>query len=82
MQIPVSGIVSAEQLAQHGISGRRLQAALSRGQLDRFARGFYFTPDSVTELHSFAEVAAVVPEAIFCLHSALFLHTFDYPGSP
>ncbi len=75
MQIPVSGILSAQQLAQHGISGRRLQTALSLGQLNQFARGFYFTPDSVTELHSFAEVAAIVPKAVFCLYSVLFLHT-------
>jgi predicted transcriptional regulator of viral defense system len=83
-----------QYVGQHGIvRPRDIEAIVRReylvrlhrqGKLNRPGRGIYTQPDaSVTERHSYAEVAERVPEAIICLLSALTFHeiTTQSPAS-
>jgi len=71
------GIVRSRDLEALGIPREYLLRLHRQGKLSRTGRGIYTLPDAaVTELHTYAEVAKRVPEAILCLLSALAFHEF------
>jgi predicted transcriptional regulator of viral defense system len=58
-----------------GIAREYLLRLYRQGKLIRTGRGMYRRPDAtITEHHTFAEVAKRVPEATLCLLSALVFH--------
>src|SRR5580692_6958545 len=78
------GIVRPRDLEAVGIPREYLLRLHRQGRLSRTGRGIYSLPDaSVTERHSYAEVAKRVPEAVLCLLSALAFHeiTTQNPAS-
>jgi predicted transcriptional regulator of viral defense system len=84
-----------QYVGQHGMVRPRDSEALGlpreylvrlhrEGKLDRLGRGIYTLRDtSVTEHHTYAEVAKRVPESVICLLSALAYHeiTSQSPAS-
>src|SRR5262245_56140587 len=69
------GPVRARDLAAGGVPRAYLRRLCDRGLLEQVDRGLYRLADApVTELHSLAEVAKRVPDAIVCLVSALQIH--------
>ncbi len=78
------GIVRPRDLETLGIPREYLLRLYRRGKLSRSGRGIYTLPDaSITERHSYAEVAKRVPGAVLCLLSALAFHeiTTQNPAS-
>lgn len=78
------GIVRPRDLEAVGIPREYLLRLYRQGKLNRSGRGMYMLPStSVTERHSYAEVAKRVPEAVLCLLSALAFHeiTTQNPAS-
>jgi predicted transcriptional regulator of viral defense system len=78
------GIVRPRDLESIGIPREYLLRLYRRGKLSRSGRGMYTLPEtSITERHSYAEVAKRVPGAILCLLSALAFHeiTTQNPAS-
>ena len=68
-------IVRPRDLEALGIPREYLLRLHRQGKLNRTGRGIYILPDAtVTERHSYAEVARRVPEAVLCLLSALAFH--------
>ena len=79
-----NGIVRPRDIEAIGIPREYLLRLYRQGRLNRTGRGIYTLPDaSVTERHSYAEVAKRVPEAVLCLLSALAFHeiTTQNPAS-
>jgi predicted transcriptional regulator of viral defense system len=79
-----NGIVRPRDIEAIGVPREYLLRLHRQGRLNRTARGIYSLPDaSVTERHSYAEVAKRVPEAVLCLLSALAFHeiTTQNPAS-
>jgi predicted transcriptional regulator of viral defense system len=79
-----NGIVRPRDIEAIGVPREYLLRLHHQGRLNRTGRGIYTLLDaSVTERHSYAEVAKRVPEAILCLLSALAFHeiTTQNPAS-
>lgn len=69
------GIARPRDLEAVGIPREYLLRLYRQGKLNRSGRGMYTLPEiSITERHSYAEVAKRVPEAVLCLLSALAFH--------
>ena len=79
-----NGIVRPRDIEAIGVPREYLLRLHHQGRLNRTGRGIYTLLDaSVTERHSYAEVAKRVPEAVLCLLSALAFHeiTTQNPAS-
>src|SRR5271168_3766337 len=69
------GTLRPRDLARRSIPPDYLDRLFRRGLVDRVARGLYAWPDAeVSEHHSLAEVARLVPQGVVCLLSALRFH--------
>lgn len=78
------GIVRPRDIEAIGLPREYLLRLCRQGKLIRSGRGIYTLPEApITERHSYAEVAKRVPEAVFCLLSALAFHeiTTQSPAS-
>lgn len=77
------GILRPRDLAAQGIPREILRRLCESGELTRTGRGLYIVEtDSITENHTLAEVARLVPRGVVCLLSALRFHelTTQSPG--
>jgi predicted transcriptional regulator of viral defense system len=75
LRLARQGTLRARELDAAGIPRAYLGRLCQRGELVRLARGVYRLPDApITELHTVAEVAKRVPNAVICLLSALQIH--------
>lgn len=77
------GILRPRDLAAQGIPREILRRLVDSGELTRTGRGLYIVEtDSITENHTLAEVARLVPRGVVCLLSALRFHelTTQSPG--
>jgi predicted transcriptional regulator of viral defense system len=73
--ISKTGAIRPRDLVSHGISRQSLIRLVKKQILVRPARGLYVLADAeVSEHHSLAEVAKLVPSGIVCLLSALRFH--------
>jgi predicted transcriptional regulator of viral defense system len=69
------GTLRPRDLARHDIPPDYLDRLYRLGLVDRVARGLYAWPDAeVSEHHSLAEAARLVPRGVVCLLSALRFH--------
>lgn len=69
------GLLRASQLQALGIGRVVLTRLTTSGQLERVGRGVYRVPGTQTSEHdSLATLAVKVPQAVFCLLTALQLH--------
>jgi predicted transcriptional regulator of viral defense system len=69
------GAIRAQDLQDEGLTRQALIRLYRRGVLHRPSRGLYVLADAdFTENHSLAEVAALVPNGVVCLLSALQFH--------
>ena len=78
------GMVRPRDIEAIGLPREYLIRLHRQGKLSRSGRGIYALPDAtVTERHSYAEVAKRVPETVICLLSALAFHqiTTQSPAS-
>src|SRR3954463_278735 len=77
------GILRARDLAPKGIPREILRRLCESGKLTRNGRGLYVAEtEKITENHTLAEVARLVPRGVVCLLSALRFHglTTQRPG--
>ena len=69
------GTLRPRDLARHDIPPDYLDRLYRSGRVDRVARGLYAWPDAeVSEHHSLAEAARLIPRGVVCLLSALRFH--------
>jgi predicted transcriptional regulator of viral defense system len=69
------GILRARDLASQGIPREILRRLCESGKLTRTGRGLYIAEtENITENHTLAEIARLVPRGIVCLLSALRFH--------
>lgn len=69
------GLLRASHLQELGIARVVLSRLTTSGQLERVGRGVYRLPDAQgAELESLATIAVKVPQAVFCLLTALQIH--------
>lgn len=69
------GALRSRDLDELGIPRRVLASLVSEGELVRVGRGLYrLSGADLTENHTFAEVAKLVPAGVICLLSALRFH--------
>jgi predicted transcriptional regulator of viral defense system len=69
------GTLRPRDLARNGIPPDYLDRLYRLGRVDRIARGLYAWPDAdVSEHHSLAQAARLVPAGVVCLLSALRFH--------
>ncbi len=69
------GTLRPRDLVAHDIPGDYLDRLHRRGVIERVGRGLYSWPDAdVSENHTLAEVASIVPAGVVCLLSALQFH--------
>jgi predicted transcriptional regulator of viral defense system len=69
------GLARPRDLEGHGVSRAQLSRLVGEGLVRRQARGIYVAARHVpTEAHTLALVAKRVPEAVFCLLTALRFH--------
>ncbi len=69
------GLLRANELLALGVGRVVLSRLAASGQLERVGRGVYRLPGALASEHeSLATVAARVPQAVFCLLTALQLH--------
>ena len=69
------GTLRPRDLARRDIPADYLDRLYRLGRVDRVARGLYAWPDAeVSEHHSLAEAARLVPAGVVCLLSALRFH--------
>ena len=69
------GILRPTNLQGIGIPRVVLARLTASGELEKVARGLYRLPDtSVSERESLATIAIKVPQAVFCLLTALQIH--------
>lgn len=69
------GIARPRDLERHGITRALLSRLVEEGLVIREARAIYSAPGHApTEAHTLAVVAKRVPEAVFCLFTALRFH--------
>lgn len=73
--IEKTGLARPRELEAQGISRAQLGRLVNEGLVLRQARGIYVvTRHAPTEAHTLAQVAKRVPEAVFCLFTALRFH--------
>lgn len=69
------GLVRAREVAAAGYPTALLYRLRDRGELEQVGPGLFRDPDAdLTERHSYAEVAKLVPAGVICLLSALAFH--------
>ena len=69
------GLLRASHLQELGIARVVLSRLTASGQLERVGRGVYRLPDAQGAEHeSLATIAVKVPQAVFCLLTALQIH--------
>ncbi len=69
------GLARPRDLEAQGISRVQLARLVNEGLVIRQARGIYAVPHhAATETHTLAQVAKRVPDAVFCLLTALRFH--------
>lgn len=69
------GLLRASHLQELGIARVVLSRLTASGQLERVGRGVYRLPDTQGAEHeSLATIAVKVPQAVFCLLTALQIH--------
>jgi predicted transcriptional regulator of viral defense system len=69
------GVIRSGDLRSHGIPREYLSRLYSKGVLERSSHGVYYLSEAnLTEHHSLAEAAKVVPKGVICLLSALQFH--------
>ena len=69
------GLLRASHLQALGIARVVLSRLTASGQLERVGRGVYRLPDAQSSEHeTLATVAVKVPQAVFCLLTALQIH--------
>ncbi|MBM3286466.1 MAG: transcriptional regulator [Candidatus Eisenbacteria bacterium] len=69
------GLARPKELEAHGVTRAQLARLVKEGLVLRQARGIYVAAHhSPSEAHTLAQVAKRVPEAVFCLLTALRLH--------
>ena len=69
------GMLRASDLDEMGVPRIYLTRLTASGQLERAGRGLYRLPDSpLSEHESLVMIAAKVPQAVFCLLTALQFH--------
>lgn len=69
------GLARPRDLEAHGVSRAQLARLVSEGLVIRQARGIYvLARHAPTAAHSLAQVTKRVPEAVFCLFTALRFH--------
>ena len=77
------GMVRPRDIEAIGLPREYLLRLHRQGRHNRSGRGIYTLPDAtVTEHHSYAEVAKRVPEAVICLLSALVFHEITTQSPP
>jgi predicted transcriptional regulator of viral defense system len=77
------GTLRPRELLARGIPGDYLNRLHLRGEVDRVGPGLYALPDAgVTEHHSLAQVARLIPAGVICLVSALRFHGLTTQSSP
>ena len=73
--LKVRTVLRPAELDELGIPRITLQRLHQRGLVEKVARGLYRLPDTqITEHHSLAEAAKMVPKGVVCLLSALRFH--------
>jgi predicted transcriptional regulator of viral defense system len=73
--IEATGLARPRDLQAHGIARAQLSRLVEEGLVLRQARGVYVTArHALTAQHTLAQVAKRVPEAVFCLITALRFH--------
>ncbi len=72
--IAQKGILRPIDLDAIGIPRVVLTRMSTTGQLEKIGRGLYRLPSSGTENESLAAIATKVPQAVFCLLTALQFH--------
>jgi len=74
-QIEKLGLARPRELEAHGVSRAQLSRLVDDGLVLRQARGIYIAArHAPTEAHTLAQVAKRVPDAVFCLLTALRFH--------
>jgi predicted transcriptional regulator of viral defense system len=69
------GLIRSADFERIGVSRSELKRLTERGVVERVARGVYGLPGAVlTEYHSLAEAARLVPGGVICLLTALRFH--------
>lgn len=69
------GLARPRDLEAHGVSRAQISRLVDEGLVIREARGIYVAArHATTEAHTLAQVAKRVPEAVFCLFTALRFH--------
>ncbi len=69
------GLARPRELEAHGVSRAQLSRRVTKGLVLRQARGIYVAArHAPTAAHTLAQVAKRVPEAVFCLFTALRFH--------
>jgi predicted transcriptional regulator of viral defense system len=69
------GLIRSADFERIGVSRSELKRLTERGVVERVARGVYGLPGAVlTEHHSLAEAARLVPGGVICLLTALRFH--------
>jgi len=69
------GLARPRDLEAYGVSRAQLSRLVEEGLVVRQARGIYVVArHEPTEVHTLAQVAKRVPEAVFCLLTALRFH--------
>lgn len=73
--LKIRTVLRPADLDELGIPRITLQRLYQRGLVEKVARGLYKLPEiSVSEHHSLAEAAKMVPKGVICLLSALRFH--------
>ena len=67
-----NGIVKKEELTRLGIDYRRIDKLVREGKLVRIRNGYY--TDRVDDFSEDALVAALFPDAMLCMESALYAY--------
>ena len=69
-----NGIVKKEELTRLGIDYRRIDTLVREGKLVRIRNGYY--TDRVDDFSEDALVAALFPDAMLCMESALYAYGY------
>ena len=76
-------MISAADIASSGYSARDLWELEKAGTLDRVRRGRYRRPDAkLSPQDDLLEVASRIPNGVFCLVTALYLHEMGTQSPP
>lgn len=68
-------VARSRDLTGHGLSREGLRRLTAKGEVERAARGVYLSPEASRSPHrDLLIIAARVPDAVFCLLSALAFH--------